>query len=645
MLIHLRNRINGPVHDPKSSMAEIVSKKKDRVISSECRICKATRLIDYFPGLPCCCTSEINEEVCCSCLVAALTKPTDNKCPRCREFVTLASSHVNDKPPWDVLSVEITLGVIDQCYSCGEKKRLKPPNNICVNCQKEKEKSYKGLQYECQVCHGYQSIPYPLYKSQPSPQQYGNSKRWVCQSKMCGGNPRRWRIVDSEIKEIQPGAAPHAWAQYFIRRNLNKLPPNPAVYKTEAKLLQDLKFQVETVSDDGKSFLVPSIQFPIAIGPEDDNADWAALKTTLRVRNGRTNTIGTILAHRFSGLVQGRYIAASDGDFQAGDWLEALDYVPLVPSETFLLRREFSIEKACTLVPDDDTSPEQAYSETREFGWQLQPYNIRIGKIGLVGHEFHNVWLNISVDKPVSTLWTDAVDILVEFSTVGNAFVELKQNHDAPSLRDFPTGPIAGSLYLKFHSINLDTLGGLVSTEFGGGLHIAVLGPSDDDDKVETVEALEHIKADNTAPESPTVPVLQEKILEMPLSEKRKRFFNMIEHDSQRAMFAKNVDGDDVDSLLKEMVKNEDFVRRFLRESTSIDGFGWVSDDNDEDLRGSSLSQHSDRWRWSVVFGPDDIRVIVDDGEEKSQIYVSPRASRKVVLPPIVMEDLEIHDI
>jgi hypothetical protein len=35
----------------------------------------------------------------------------------------------------------------------------------------------------------------------------------------------------------------------------------------------------------------------------------------------------------------------------------------------------------------------------------------------------------------------------------------------------------------------------------------------------------------------------------------------------------------------------------------------------------------------------------VDDGEEKSQIYVSPRASRKVVLPPIVMEDLEIHDI
>jgi hypothetical protein len=100
-----------------------------------------------------------------------------------------------------------------------------------------------------------------------------------------------------------------------------------------------------------------------------------------------------------------------------------------------------------------------------------------------------------------------------------------------------------------------------------------------------------------------------------------------------------------VDSLLKEMVKNEDFVRRFLRESTSIDGFGWVSDDDDEDLRGSSLSQHSDRWRWSVVFGPDDIRVIVDDGEEKSQIYVSPRASRKVVLPPIVMEDLEIHDI
>lgn len=621
-----------------------VCKKKIKVISSQCKICKATRPIDDFPGLPCCCTSDINEEVCCSCLVAALTKPTDNKCPRCREFVTLASSQVNDKPPWDVLSVKITMGVIDECCSCGEKKRLKPPNKICRDCQKEKEKDPTGLKYECQVCHQIQNIPYPLYKTQPSPRQYGNSKWWACKSEICGGYHRRWRIVDSDIDKLNAGDAPHSWAQYFIRRKLNKLPPNPAVYKTEAKILADCRFQVESVGEGGKSFLVATSKFPISIGPEDDNADWAAAKTTIRVRNERTNRLEIILANRLSsGVVQGRY-TVSDDDFEAGDWLEAVDYLLLASSGGS--RREFSIEKASTLIPDEK-SPE-AVQETPELGWQLQPYNIRIGKIGIVGHEFQDVLFMISVEKPVSTLWTDAVVARIEFSMDGENFAELLAgNKDAPSLRDLPCGPFSGSLYLKFLSINLDTLGGLVSDELGGGIHIAVLGPSDDGDtKVEAEIVVKPLELEDSRPDSPTVADLQDKILDMPLSEKRKRFLTMIETESQRDMFETNVDEEDVDLVLEKMVKNEDFVRRFLRDSNSMDGFGWVSEDDDEDLdsdspkkASSSRSELSNSHRWTVVYSPDDNRVIVDGGEE-SQVFTH-RPSSMSDLQPTGTEDSE----
>eukprot|EP00980_Cylindrotheca_fusiformis_P001386 scaffold344_cov130-Cylindrotheca_fusiformis.AAC.17 len=622
----------------------VAPKRKTRKVSSWCKICKTKRPLDSFPDLPCCCTIEINEEVCCTCLVAALTKPTDNKCPRCREFVTLASCHVNDKPPWDVQYAKITMGVVDQCVSCGEKKRLKPPNNICADCQREKETYPKGLNYECQVCHEYQNIPYPLYKTQPNPRKFGNSRWWACKSKCCAGSARRWRIVESDIDKLNPGDAPHSWAQYYIRRKLNKLPPNPALHTAEANLSPDSRFQIESIDRNAKTFLVASSKFPIDIGPEDDNADWAALKTTLRVRNERTNTIETILAHRLSNdVVLAKNIGSNEGDLEAGDWLEAIDYVALTAS--FLSRQEFSIEKASTLVPNKNKP--DLYQETPELGWQLHPYNIRIGKIGIVGHEFHSILLKISVENPVSILWTDAVKARIEFSTDGDHFAEVKGNKDIPSIRQLPNGSVVGSLYFRFHSINLDSLSGLVSNELGGGMHIAVLASRDDAiETVETDRVEELAEADSLGPESPTILELQEKIWEMPSSEKRNRFLAMIENESQRDMFEKNVDGDDLDLVLEEMVTNEDFIRRFLGQSSSTDEFGWVAGDSDEDVDGdspkksiSSRSGH-DSSRWTVVYSPDDNRVIVDAGEQ-SQVFSHRPSSKSDIVRPTVTEDLE----
>ncbi|KAL3933209.1 MAG: hypothetical protein SGBAC_010495 [Bacillariaceae sp.] len=642
-----------------------------------CNICLVPKPEDFFPFLPCCSRKLINRDACAACVATALTEPTDNKCPRCREYVQLISTAKSEKPPHQIVDARIQLGAIETCLSCGEKRRLIHPSEVCKGCQRVKDKALKGLlpkiSYECQVCHQEQSIPFPIYKTQPTPRNYGNPAWWSCNN-ACGGKFRKWRIVERDVDKLEKGSAPHSWAQYFVRKNLNCLPDDPAKITTETKLriLQDFghesisvdvgsgRFAVDETDATGHSFLVPCDQFPIVESLEDDNDERFTRKTTLRIMNERSQQIHAILAHWLpNGFVRCQLIAStanksinnkpendaeSDSPFLEEDWLVAMDYLPLLSSQDSTQapvwsRQEFSILRSETMHDG---------SITPYLGWNVQPYNVRIGKIGIcVGEKEKmptedeveeeelddqegDIILEINVENPVTALWTDAVHLSVSLhmSTGTESSdsdedlqypIQLLPDDKHPSIRHFPSGkPLQGSLMIQFSSVSFKSLIGLASPDYGGGLHLALLAPSapplSDDVVVAAAEPPDLIdKPSFTVEElqASAVTDLRNKIREMTMNEKRYRLMHMIVDESHKEQLEKNILGGRINTLLEPMLENEDFVRRYMQSSRNFeeDEFGWVDPDTKEDTEYDSEEDENP----SMTLGSQGSRLVVKD--------------------------------
>ncbi|CAJ1965695.1 unnamed protein product [Cylindrotheca closterium] len=686
------------------------------ITTFRCKLCLVSKPKEFFSFLPCCSTNHAELDACASCVAIALTKPSDNKCPRCREFVQLVSIRKSEKPPNQIVDVQIEMGAFDQCLSCGETKRLIHPDKVCQDCQRAKDKmlSYptkQQIRYECQVCHEEQPIPHPIYKTQPTPRHYG-SPAWVgCNSKLCRKKDRRWRIVESELDKLKKGSAPHPWAQYFVRKDLGCLPDDPAKITTETKLnipknsidgspsvaVGAGRFAAVAADATGNSFVVPSHHFPILESWEDDNDEGLAGKTTLRLKNERTQEIHPVLAQWLpNGFVHWQLISSKSSIVEMGsrdlvippgvkaiippglqvdkhvqsplevdsatanpprspesigakksrndeteekvnpnaafldtDWLVAIDYLPLLssspdpksPNSAYFRslaapvwsRQEFSILGARTMN-DKSTIP--------TLGWNAHPYNVRIGKIGIFagGNEEvptkdqeGDIILEIDVKCLATALWTDAVDLFVSllepissdengdnYEDLGYP-VLLLQDEKHPSIRRFPDGKaLHGPLRLQFSGVSFESLKGLASPDYAGGLHLAFLAPStpvtSDDDVVDATERpVLTVKPSFTGEElrASTAAQLRSQIRAMTMDEKRERLSSLMLDDSHREQFQSSTDGKDVDAVLESMLENEDFVRRYMR-SPRNDGFGWVDANVEEDKSPSLILGHAE---------------------------------------------------
>jgi hypothetical protein len=236
-------------------------------------------------------------------------------------------------------------------------------------------------------------------------------------------------------------------------------PTTPAptgIQREPVQEISEYRFTVESVEEGGRLFVLAAGNFPIAILPHE-NED---MMTALHVLNTRTNTTKAVVVQLLSetGTVRGYYnpeAFATPNDFKVGDQLEALDYKSLLPNGS-CSQEEFGI------VGDVDPG----------LGWNLPPSNIRIGKKGVIGDLYQDFEYTLYLDDSVSTLWTDAVDLEIEYSTTGESYSQLIPQADDPALRDFGRN-VSGTIHIAFFDAQPGTTGSLVTHRNGGGLHIA----------------------------------------------------------------------------------------------------------------------------------------------------------------------------
>ena len=155
---------------------------------------------------------------------------------------------------------------------------------------------------------------------------------------------------------------------------------------------------------------------------------------------------------------------ASASSFQLQHELFAVDYQVFLPGGSCTTTRQ---EYGIVSVNDD-------------LGWEVDPGNIRIGRLGVVGSWYADFEYTFEVVSPIQSLWTDAVDIEIEYrADDGNYQLLVATNPDDPSIREFPNGPVSGIVHVNFKAASFTNLNGLVTHRDGGGLHAAFCANND----------------------------------------------------------------------------------------------------------------------------------------------------------------------
>ena len=188
------------------------------------------------------------------------------------------------------------------------------------------------------------------------------------------------------------------------------LPTTPAptespTYAQQREAVQDISshtFTVQSVEELGKYFLIPASDFPVQILDTNPDNVWYKHKTTIRIKNHRTQVTKGVMAQYLpdTDQIKGYFNPAEyaqANDFQVGDLLDAVDYKSLLPGGPCPSRQEYGIIGVNT-----------------GLGWNVDSSNIRIGKFGVIGSWYANFEYTLYLDEPVSTLWTDAVGIVVK---------------------------------------------------------------------------------------------------------------------------------------------------------------------------------------------------------------------------------------
>ena len=95
---------------------------------------------------------------------------------------------------------------------CRHKNMVLVTPNLCDACNTG---NANPCTYECDRCNQQQRIPHPMYRYQPSPQEFGGAT-WACH--ISCHDYTHWRIVESDIDRIPGHEIPTSWAGFENQR-------------------------------------------------------------------------------------------------------------------------------------------------------------------------------------------------------------------------------------------------------------------------------------------------------------------------------------------------------------------------------------------------------------------------------------------
>mmetsp|Transcript_3563 Transcript_3563/g.5975 ORF Transcript_3563/g.5975 Transcript_3563/m.5975 type:complete len:293 (-) Transcript_3563:68-946(-) len=162
-----------------------------------------------YAEMPCC--QQQHPNICTAC-VLLLASPTSGgasrvgRCLGCRQWLSVMTT----------VDSAVTIDIIDtegQCDVCNQtKSHLVEQDNgkMCDACFLGKR---RALLYECKECHGHQRIPHPMYRYQPSVEEFGDVN-WACQLEC--QRFTKWKILEEQAKYIPVGDAPLAWGDDYV---------------------------------------------------------------------------------------------------------------------------------------------------------------------------------------------------------------------------------------------------------------------------------------------------------------------------------------------------------------------------------------------------------------------------------------------
>mmetsp|Transcript_19060 Transcript_19060/g.59942 ORF Transcript_19060/g.59942 Transcript_19060/m.59942 type:complete len:194 (-) Transcript_19060:67-648(-) len=155
-----------------------------------CGVCLISReLVD----MPCCPGENSTTKFCLRCLTLICQHAGGvGKCPKCRKHIVIEDGTV-------ALNTKHM-----QCHMC-RQMRIITGNSMCDACNAG---TRRPLTYECERCHRHQVIPHPMYRYQPTPEEYCNSS-WACHQGC--GDYTRWRVIGRDVANVPPDDAPESW--------------------------------------------------------------------------------------------------------------------------------------------------------------------------------------------------------------------------------------------------------------------------------------------------------------------------------------------------------------------------------------------------------------------------------------------------
>mmetsp|Transcript_10009 Transcript_10009/g.23869 ORF Transcript_10009/g.23869 Transcript_10009/m.23869 type:complete len:211 (+) Transcript_10009:358-990(+) len=165
--------------------------------SYQCSICLETGLTgDKLAVMPCH-SNAPSLRYCYSCVEKICRNGFEGKlgkCPTCATWISVDGNNVQ---------LANTDGWCRQCVSYGPLQD--PDGKLCNECVLGHSLS---LSYECSRCHRLQRIPYPLWKTQQKPDQFG-SFPWTCDGECAALTT--WRVAKQHLHLIPPELCPPSW--------------------------------------------------------------------------------------------------------------------------------------------------------------------------------------------------------------------------------------------------------------------------------------------------------------------------------------------------------------------------------------------------------------------------------------------------
>ena len=116
------------------------------------------------------------------------------RCPTCRTFFTIDG------------------GVVANCENIGQCRMCRH-NKVIIDHNKYDACLFGSLHvltYECNRCHCFQRIPHPMWRYQPSPNDFSTAS-WACHARC--HDYTNWKIVPCDVARVPVQDMPASWGR------------------------------------------------------------------------------------------------------------------------------------------------------------------------------------------------------------------------------------------------------------------------------------------------------------------------------------------------------------------------------------------------------------------------------------------------